>query len=86
MKKRKEKGGKEEKRKIVIKHTLKYLYEAEIPQKKIHKKHGRILEGGGRIFLAGRIYTPVIITRQNNNIIFIKMASWIIANLKRSKR
>ena len=36
LKKGKERGGKEEKKKRVIKHTLKYLYEAYIPQK-IHK-------------------------------------------------
>ena len=36
LEKGKGKGGKEEKKKRVIKHTLKYLYEALIPQK-IHK-------------------------------------------------
>ena len=57
MKKGREKGGKEEKKKRVIKHTLKYLYEAEILQKN-PQKQGRILKGGGDIFLAGQNIYP----------------------------
>ena len=58
---RKGKGGKEEKKRV-IKHTLKYLYEAQITQKN-SQKQGRILEGGGEeFFWLARIYTPVLRT------------------------
>ena len=52
MKKGREKGGERRKKKRVIKHTLKYLYEAKMTTKNPQKR-GRILEGRGK-----NLYTP----------------------------
>ena len=49
LKKGKEKWGKEEKKKRVIKHSLKYLYEALMTAKK-STKTGKNFRGGGKNF------------------------------------
>ena len=58
LKKGRENGGKEEKRKRVIKHRLKYLYEAMMTAKK-STKTGKNFREGGEFFWLARIYTPV---------------------------
>ena len=63
LKKRKGKGEKEENKKRVIKHTLKYLYEALMTAKN-PQKQGRILEGGG-IFSGWPEYIPLQFPQSN---------------------
>ena len=61
MKKGRGKGGKEEKKKRVLKHTLKYLYEALMTAKE-STKIGKNFRGGwgGGIFLAGQNIYPCL--------------------------
>ena len=61
LKKGRERGGKEEKKKRVINHTLKSLYEAKMTAKKSTKTGKNFREGGEIFFLLARIYTPVAV-------------------------
>ena len=54
---RKGKGGKRRRKKKMIKHTLKYIYEA-YDCKKIHKNSKNFNRGEGSIFLAGQKIYP----------------------------
>ena len=60
LEKRKGKGEKRRKKKRVIKHTLKYLYEAEMTGKE-STKTGKNFRGGGGILLAGQNIYPCAI-------------------------
>ena len=62
MKKGREKRGKEEKKKRVIKHTLKYLYKALMTAKKSTKTR-KNFRGVGGIFLAGQNIYPCLLSQ-----------------------
>ena len=57
-KKERKRGEKKKKKKRVIKHTLKYLYEALMTAKN-PQKQGRILEGRGKNFSGWPEYVPM---------------------------
>ena len=55
----------------MIKHSLKYLYEAEMTVKKITKIGKNFREGGGNFFWLAKIYNPGSVCEAASTVYFI---------------